>query len=137
MQTQKGKKMDDLISRQAAIDAMKNMYQAAEKWGWEATDDVIKARAESCMASLIEMKLRIEKLPSAQQWIPCSDSLPAVGVNVLVCYKLGQIRYVSIGELLGDGEFHGYDDEYLSKEGRKRKAVAWMPLPEPIRLDGE
>ena len=58
--------MDDLISRQAAIDAMKNMYHAAEKWGEEASDDVIKARAESCMASLIEMKLRIEQLPSAQ-----------------------------------------------------------------------
>lgn len=57
---------NDLISRQAAIDDMKNMYQAAEKWGQEADDDVIKARAESCMASLVEMKLRIEKLPSVQ-----------------------------------------------------------------------
>lgn len=62
--------MDDLINRQAAIDALKNMYHAAEKWGEEASDDVIKARAESCMASLIEMKLRIEKLPSAQPETP-------------------------------------------------------------------
>lgn len=58
--------MNDLISRQAAIDALKDMYDAAEKWREEASDDVIKARAESCMASLTEMKLRIEKLPSAQ-----------------------------------------------------------------------
>ena len=58
---------DDAISRQAAIEALKDMYRAAEKWGEEASDDVIKARAESCMASLVEMKLRIEKLPSAQQ----------------------------------------------------------------------
>lgn len=55
----------DTISRQAAIDALRDMYHAAEKWAKEASDDVIKARAESCMASLIEMKLRIEKLPSA------------------------------------------------------------------------
>jgi rubrerythrin len=48
------------------MEAMKDMYKAAEKWGKEASDDIIKARAESCMASLIEMKLRIEKLPSAQ-----------------------------------------------------------------------
>ena len=61
--------MSDLISRQAAIDALKDMYHAAEKWGKETSDDVIKARAESCMASLVEMKLRIEKLPSAQpEW---------------------------------------------------------------------
>ena len=59
--------MTDPIERSMAIDALKDMYQAAEKWGREADDDVIKARAESCMASLVEMKLRIEKLPSAQQ----------------------------------------------------------------------
>ena len=64
----------DYISRQAAIDALKDMYHAAEKWGEEASDDVIKARAESCMASLIEMKLRIEKLPAAQpEIIRCKD----------------------------------------------------------------
>ena len=58
--------MGDLIDRQAAIDAMADMYHTAERWGEEATDGVIKARAESCMASLVEMKLRIEKLPSAE-----------------------------------------------------------------------
>lgn len=60
--------MNDLIDRQAAIDDLQDMYHAAEKWGKEASDDVIKARAESCMASLIEMKLRIEKLPTAEPY---------------------------------------------------------------------
>lgn len=58
--------MDDLIYRQAAIDEIKDMYIAAEKWAYEAKDEETKARAESCMATNIEMKLRIEKLPSAQ-----------------------------------------------------------------------
>ena len=58
--------MSDLISRQTVIDTLKDMYQAAEKWGQGTKDDVIKARAESCMASIVEIKLRIEKLPSAQ-----------------------------------------------------------------------
>ena len=66
---------EDLISRQAAIDELKAMYHAAEKWGAEAMDEVIKARAESCMASLIEMKLRIEKIspadPGFDEW--CTD----------------------------------------------------------------
>lgn len=66
--------MNDLISRQAAIDAFADMYRDAEKWGQEADDVVIKARAESCMASLVEMKLRIEKLPPAQpEIIKCKD----------------------------------------------------------------
>lgn len=56
----------DMISRQMVIDAMKDMYRAAEKWLRDATDDVTKARAESCMASLVEIKLRTEKLPVVQ-----------------------------------------------------------------------
>ena len=58
--------MGDLIDRQAALDAMKDMHRAAEEWLRDATDDVTKARAESCMASLIEIKLRTEKLPAVQ-----------------------------------------------------------------------
>lgn len=71
--------MADLIERSGAIDELKDMYQAAEKWGQEANTDVIKARAESCMASIVEMKLRIEKLPPAQseqkvgKWIVMDD----------------------------------------------------------------
>ena len=63
--------MDDLISRQVAIDMLKSMYHAAERWGAEANDDVIKARAESCMATLLKIKLKTEKLPAA-------DAVPVV-----------------------------------------------------------
>ena len=65
------------------------------------------------------------------EWIPVSERMPEPEKDVLVCYKVRGTRYVSIGGLFGDGQFHGYDDEYLSPEGRTRKAIAWMPLPEP------
>ena len=67
-------------------------------------------------------------------WIPCGERLPEVGKDVMVCYDFKGHRSVLIGVLYGDEKFHGYDDEYLTPEGRKyRKAVAWMPLPEPWR----
>lgn len=59
--------MDDLISRQDLFAEMKKMYEDAEKWRQKATDRNIEARAESCISTLIEMKLRAEKMPSAEQ----------------------------------------------------------------------
>lgn len=71
-----------------------------------------------------------EEVPE-QRWIPCSERLPEERKEVLVCYDYKGHRFVLIGTLYGE-KFHGYDDEYLTPEGRKyRKAVAWMPLPEP------
>ena len=56
-----------LIERSKLIDALSDMYQSAEKRGQEANTDIkTKARAELCMATLVEMKLRIENLPSAE-----------------------------------------------------------------------
>lgn len=71
------------------------------------------------------------------KWIPVETALPEVGSEVLVCYDFKGKRSVYIADFYGDGKFHGLDDEYLTTEGRKyRKAVAWMPLPEPYMAEG-
>ena len=58
----RGRVMDGLISRQAAIDLLFDMANEVKLWEQVATDNTVKIRIEACKATLIEMKTRIAKL---------------------------------------------------------------------------
>ncbi len=60
--------MNDLISRQAAIDAMA-VYDDAER----------------------NLRDTLEDLPSAQRWIPCSNRMPEKPGKYLVTVKNGNV----------------------------------------------
>ena len=100
--------MDDLISRQAAIDEVNRLAEFFwEKWHEHAPSTIAVTDA-------------LKEIPSAQQWIPCDEGLPEELALVLVsdgrktriAYRKGFLWYHE--SCLGDIE-------------------AWMPLPEPYR----
>ena len=90
--------MNDLISRKAAIDEMKSMYHAVEKWRKEANNDVIKARAESCMAILVETKLRVEGLPLVQP----EEAIPISWFEerIEMCRMVGDRTFSSVAVIM-------------------------------------
>lgn len=99
--------MDDLISRQDAIDRVANFLYIRD--GGNAT--WWKPVAEAIL-----------NIPSAQpepQWMPCSERLPEEDGLYIVTTSKGQVQ------------FHVFSHNGNSEEYWMRCDKAWMPLPEP------
>lgn len=110
----------DLISRQAAIDAVEesrclNHHQD----GREACAHEYEHRHF--------LKI-LRELPSTNQWIPVSDGLPDE-FDVICCDNRGNMLIAHPFEC-GDSDT-GYSAE--SDECYMYNVVAWMPLPEPYK----
>lgn len=124
--------MDDLISRQAAIDAF-DCAELTPDGGVDAND-------------ALEI---LEKLPSVQptqRWTPCSEGLPAPKEKygkkwseyVLVFgIGLSGTRGVAISQYyydLDEQKESGWAEAYMYIDsGIMKEIIAWMPLPEPYK----
>ena len=126
--------MDDLISRQAAIDALKkNTFRLtfAEEQNCEGH---VAWSAEAVYSDVMEGALL--ELPSAQpeqRWIPCGERLPEDNSDILVTYvEKDEKRIAPVNYGCGTW-FDCLFDNVLDQVG----VLAWMPLPEPYEAESE
>ena len=129
--------MNDLISRQAAIDALDKRFDSIPM---EQTTEILLLRKD------------LRELPSVQpeqRWIPCSERLPEIKQHVLLsCY--GRVIYGRMISKDGNGGYPVF--EICDSVGEKRpivlettvhskfttsRIIAWMPLPEPYKVESE
>lgn len=135
-----GLRMDDLISRQAAIDALNKMkiYRPLDSDRYVISD---------CLNKIVN-------LPSAQpepRWIPCSERLPEDIRPVIVTWKntdpASYYQYIVGKHFTGTAcykneKWYWYSsttEDMLAEYGRYDseefdeaiECIAWMPLPEP------
>jgi len=161
--------MNDLISRQAAIDklkreekifysptglryligAIRDLPSAQPEQPSEIQDildyldtalhPIISPEHWSVYSELHDM---ISTLPSAQQWIPCSERLPEKSGRYLVtrglnaCGSLWNRIYISnYSDLMGIKSEKIWWQGNVGKPDFKRldDVIAWMPLPEPYK----
>jgi len=140
--------MDDLISRQAAIDALDALCDRECEYSKQQ-------RSFMCGACRLGSAFDvIDELPSAQpeqQWIPVSEALPKDGVTVWVTIKghdvirceegetleqaidrISKIRWVTQG--YWSEEEHGWNDPSFGCP-LMVQPIAWMPMevPEPYK----
>lgn len=72
---------------------------------------------------------KVETKMSLPEWIPCSERLPDVGVEVITTTDWSDVLIAWL-EKCGAWE----TEEYILDND---EILAWMPLPEPYREDGE
>ena len=109
--------MEDLISRQAAIEVIDAVFPV----------DPMKseyAQGIACGAALA--KTYVEQLPPAEQWIPVSERLPRYDETseYLVTDKGGRVRHCLLDPYM--------PETFVTvEEGMIVDAVAWRQAPEP------
>ena len=107
--------MSDLISKAKVLETYSELY-------WFDSDCEVVSKAE--VDKIYEL---LQSLPSAEpQWIPVSERLPKEYAQYLAYFKNGEC-YVYWLE----------DSDWSRSIIELEEIVAWMPLPEPYREDGE
>ena len=124
--------MDDLISRQDAIDAVRKSY-----------DEILdfKSNGHTIADSVEDI---IEAVPSAQKWIPCSERPPEENefywvtiyseeMQTAFCDKL----FYGVPQLCENKKIGWY---FMHDNGDAEQVFnvkAWMPLPEPRKGEND
>ena len=110
--------MDDLISRRAAIDAL-----CEEPEVWSGKDEYGQGLNNQWHYDVNALK----NVPTAQRWIPCSERLPEKDGLYIVSVINDHNRIYS-----KTCWYHGHEKWFARQD-----VIAWMPLPEPYREDGD
>ena len=128
--------MQDLISRQAAIDALKGLPT------WWADEGGYYGGAQPPTVALLDPEVAvsaIENLPSAQpeqRWIPVTERLPDKNGKYLCSiqsnFKRKKIMRISTTDF--ESGINRWSPDCMAFKDR---VIAWMPLPEPYHADEE
>ena len=124
---------NDLIKRQDAINAISTW----DKFGVDERNRVVRwHEGLEPYVKLRDVVWAIEKLSSAERWIPCSERLPEENGQYLITVKYVHVDgyddiYAEHGEW-ADGKWHMF---MFGHCGKVENIIAWMPLPEPYEED--
>lgn len=153
--------MSDMISRKAAIDAIRKLYIAEPKINNDYVYDMAIDQADYALRALpsaepptkcvAEIRIdkedledfvaeKVEEIKEAMSgnWTPCSERLPKKEEqSYWICLDSGgqcQCRWTNDMYGFGANEYSEWGWHIMDKP-QYSKVVAWMPLPEPYKAE--
>ena len=103
------------------------------------TKDVLAIIDNRTVKGKLQVAREVLKLPTIEpepKWIPVSERLPKKSGNYIITQKV--VRHDSQYHYLSDVGYFDIVTGWYSKRGLNLKdVIAWMPLPEPYREEGE
>ena len=135
--TQKGELMSDFKKLINAIDLIEWIIETCPDW------------CEGAIRSIVD---HIDEMPSAKpetRWIPCSERMPeehewlgtkkfgtTISDEVYVTFENDKGERFCKHMQFQNGELSSYDQLHMDTWYKGSKPIAWMPLPEPWRGEG-
>lgn len=119
--------MSDLISRENAIETIKDYFKTSIKWKVNQVDMV-----DVC----VDIQNIIEKLPAEQEWISVECEVPPNPEEYVLVQVSGRPRSnIDLEDAL---ELATYNDEdgwtvKTYPEWEHAHPIAWQPLPKPYK----
>ena len=140
--------MDDLISRQAAIDAIAQCTNCGDEDTLRKY--VLKHNLDNgWTGGILEALNAVKDLPTVQpepQWIPVSERLPeehewigtkkfgtTISDEVYVTFENEKGERFCQHMKFQNGGLSRYDQFHMDTWFKGSKPIAWMPLPEPYK----
>lgn len=78
---------------------------------------------------------QLEEKLAEREWIPVSERLPSMRTEVIYSYDgIVSTGYMTDRDCIGEKTEEHWED---LESGAYIEPIAWMPLPEPYRKDGE
>ena len=124
--------MAEYINRDATIKAIHDVYE----YGFPTASGAFDDFATKIVPSLLNSIPAADVVPRPS-WIPADEELPPEGKYVLCWYEYSRYGgYNRMYQTFGIG--YQFCEHWGGEvaQGRDAKVLAWMPLPEPLEMDG-
>ena len=127
--------MSDLISRQAAIDAINKAFERV--FAWDGTGPLGDKVLENVPSAQPEPPwiLCSKKMPDEHEWLGTKKFGTTISDEVYVTFENEKGERFCKHMTFQNGELSRYDKARMEAWYKGSKPIAWMPLPKPYNAE--